>query len=387
MNPARRFLIGLLAAVVVAGAFLAWMSRHSFRRVPRSIEVGLKGEAVENDSLLLQKWLEAEGRKVTRKGGELLAGELPEGGVVILLRLSRPLTPAEVETLLAWVRRGGHLLTDGTPAPFNDDRGLAALHKALGVTLKNIRPEEIEFLTPKQREGTDTFEEGEVPYRIRRSSRWRLVPEHAGSWGFSMGYKGLEVLLTREEGKGRITLTPDLSFVYRRTLAELDHAAYLHRLLSLQAGEGPVVVWSRPTELSLFLWLWNHAKAPGLALLALLGAWIWKGWPRFGPMLPEPQPRRRSLLEHLTASARLMWWGGAEVHLVARTRTALERRAQRLNPAFGSLAPGAKAEWLAQATGGTADAIHAALDDRPGRTSQQLAQDLITLERLRQRLS
>lgn len=386
MSLVRRLLLGLLGCVVALGILVVWLSRHSFRRMPQSIDVGLKGEARENPTLLLQKWLEAEGRNVSRRGGELLARELPEGGVLLLVHVSQPITHAEVATVQAWVSRGGHLLTDGTAAPFNDHRGLAELHKALGVTLTNIRPDEFEFTPQKQQEGTDTFHEGEVPYRMRRTSRWRLVPDHKEAWDYTMGHKGGDVLLTRKEGKGRITLTPDLNFIYWTSLASLDHAAYVQRLLALEPGRGPVVVWSRPVDLSLFTWLWNHAWAPSLALLVLVAAWVWKGWPRFGPLLAEPLPRRRSLLEHLTASARLLWWGGAGAHLVTRTREALERRAQRLNPAFSSLDLGGKAEWLAQTSGGDTDAIGAALDDRPGRSPHQLAQDLLTLERLRQRL-
>lgn len=65
MRTFRRLMLGLLVAVMAGGLFLIWMSRHSFRRVPKSLEVGLKGEALENPTLLLQKWLEAEGRRVT----------------------------------------------------------------------------------------------------------------------------------------------------------------------------------------------------------------------------------------------------------------------------------------------------------------------------------
>lgn len=386
MSRLQRLLLGVLALILAGGLALVWLSRHSFRRIPHDIEVGFRGEALENPTLLLQKWLEAEGRPVTRKGGALSASALPEGGLFILVNVNQPITPAEVEALLAWVRRGGHLLTDGTPAPFNDDRGLAALHQALCVTLKNVQLGEFEFMAPKQQEGTDTFHPGEVPYRVRRTSRWRLVPDDLDAWDYTMGDKRRQVLLTRAEGKGRLTLTPDLHCLYHSALADLDHAAYLQRLLALQSGQGPVVVWSRPVDLSLFTWLWNHAKAPLLALALLVAAWGWKGWPRFGPLLPEPQPLRRSLLEHLSASARLLWQGGAGAHLVARTREALERRAQRLNPAYGALDLGGRAEWLALATGGSVDAIGAALDDRPGRSRHQLAQDLVLLERLRQRL-
>lgn len=382
----RRILFALLALLATGGLLIAWMSRHSFQRKPVSVDVGFKGEALDNPTLLLQKWLEAGGQRVTRKGGELLAKELPEGGLLMLLHVSQPVSPSEVDTLLAWVRRGGHLITDGTAAPFNDERSLANLHKALGVSLKNLRSNGLNLQGETKQEGTDTFETEETPYRVRRSSRWRLVPENADAWPFRMGHDQVQVLLTRPEGKGRITLTPDLSFLYRQGLTELDHADYLQRLLSFQATSGPVVVWSRPVELSLFAWLWEHARVPALALLVLVAAWIWKGWPRFGPRLPEPSPHRRSLLEHLSASARLLWRGGAGLHLLGRTRAALEHRAQRLNPAYGALDLGGKAQWLAEVSGGDVDTIAAALDDRPGRPSQHLAQDLVTLERLRQRL-
>ncbi len=382
----RRILFGLLTLLAAGGLLVAWMSRHSFQRKPVSVDVGFKGEALDNPTLLLQKWLEAGGQRVTRKGGELLAKELPEGGLLMLLHVSQSISPSEVDTLLGWVRRGGHLITDGTAAPFNDERSLANLHRALGVNLKNLQLHHPDLLGETKQEGTDTFETEETPYWVRRSSRWRLVPEKPDDWPFRMGHDEMQVLLTRPEGKGRITLTPDLSFLYRQGLTELDHADYLQRLLSFQATSGPVVVWSRPVELSLFSWLWEHARMPALALLVLVAAWIWKGWPRFGPRLPEPSPRRRSLLEHLSASARLLWRGGAGLHLLGRTRAALEHRAQRLNPAYGALDLGGKAQWLGEVSGGDVDAIAAALDDRPGRLSQHLAQDLVTLERLRQRL-
>jgi hypothetical protein len=242
------------------------------------------------------------------------------------------------------------------------------------------------FNTDSKHEGTDTFHAGETPYRVRRSARWRLVPEKPEAWDFSMGHEKREVLLTRPEGRGQITLTPDLSFLYRWSFMEGDHAAYFQRLLRFHPTEGTIAVWSRPVELSPFRWLWDHARLPVIALLVLVAAWIWKGWPRFGPRLPDPPAQRRSLLEHLTASAQLMWRGGGGEHLLARTRGALDQRAQRLNPAYAALDLGAKAEWLAEATGGQVDAIAAALDDRPGRPAHTLAQDLLTLERLRQRL-
>ena len=141
MNPVRRLVLALLLLAGAGLLAMGWLSRHSFRMVPVQENVGLHGEALENHTLLLQKWLEAGGRPATLMGGTFRTAALPEGATVLLLNLSQPISAAETTALLAWVRRGGHLVTDGTAAPFNDERGLANLHKALGVTLRNLRPQ------------------------------------------------------------------------------------------------------------------------------------------------------------------------------------------------------------------------------------------------------
>jgi len=386
MNPGRRLVLALLLLAGAALLATAWLSRKSFRVVPVQETVGLHGEALVNQTLLLQKWLEAGGRPATLAGGIFRTAALPEGATVIILNLSQPISAAETAALLAWVRRGGHLVTDGTAAPFNDEQGLANLHRALGVTLRNLRPQ-VQGEDQK-RVGEDTFRPAETPYRVRRSAGWRLLPQRPEDWTDRIGHDldghRAEVLLARAEGKGHLTLTPDLNFVYAENLARLDHAAYLERLLAVQPG--PVVVWSRPVEPGFCRWLWSRAWTALVGLGALVLAWIWKGWPRFGPLLPEPAPQRRSLLEHLAASAHLIWRGGAEAHLVAATRTALERRALTRNPAYGDLDRNDRALWLAARSGGDPDTIASALDDRPGCTPQALAQALHTLERLRQLL-
>ena len=386
MTPGRRLLAGGLILLAAALLALGWLSRNSFQRLTESEDTGLQGEALENRTLLLQKWLEAGGRPVLRRGGELLARDLPRDGTLILLHLSQPVTEMEAATLLAWVRGGGHLLTDGSPAPFNDERGLAVLHRHLGVTLRDRTAPSALGAPEFKRPGKDQFGDQERPYRVWRSAKWRLVPDRLEDWPLNLGSEGAQVLLSRPEGAGRITLTPDLGFVYGEALAQDDHAAYLERLLAPKPGPGPVVVWSRPMDTSLLAWVWAHGRASLLALGLLLAAWAWGGWGRFGPLLPAPPVQRRSLLEHLSASARQIWWEGSGAYLVACARERLERRAQRLNPGYGALDLGGRADWLARATGAHADAIGSALDDRPGREAHRLAQDLITLVRLRQRL-
>ncbi len=386
MRRPLRLPVLLLALGLAALAGLAWALRDSFVRVPQEVETGFQGEALTNPTLLLEKVLRAEGRVVLRKGGPLLAQELPEGGVLLLLRVDQPLSPGEVGVLLDWAARGGHLLTDGSAAPFNDERGLAALHRALDTSLDNALGAGPEAQVERKTLEQDTFPGEAAPYRIRRSARWRLKPSHPEAWDLRLGAKAGDVLLSRPWGRGRLTLTPDLNFVYGQHLVTYEHADYLDRLLALHPASGTVAVWSQPVAQPLFAWRWTPARPALLGLLLLASACLWAGGSRFGPALPPPSPLRRSLLEHLRACGAFVWGRGGQAHLVARTREALLTRAHRLNPAFGAWDLGERAHWLAGSTGGPEDAIAAALDDRPGRPPQLLAQDLVLLEQLRQRL-
>jgi hypothetical protein len=391
MSALRRIVLILLALLGLGLLVVVGLARGSFRREKVPVAGGLQGEALENPTLMLEKWLAASGHPTTRQGGEIRGAGLPEGGTCFLLHLSQPLTAAEAGDLLAWVQRGGHLITDGSAAPFNDERGLEQLHKAVGVTLKDLAKGPLDP-DPGHGEVTDRFWRGDaIPYRLRRSYRWVLVPERDEDWWYRNTNGNGAVVLSRHEGLGELTLLPDLSWVYREALTELDHAAYLEQVLGLGAdregARAEAVVWSRPVELSLFQWLKDHALPVMVALLLLTLAWVVRNLPRFGPLVPEPQPRRRSLLEHLEASARLMWQDGGPEHLARRTREALVARAQRLHPAFTALDLGGRAQWLADQTGADVDTVASALDDRPGRTTEDLAQALLTLEQLRQRLT
>ena len=107
MRLVRYLLVGSLTLLALGLLATAWLSRHSFARVPAVQEVGFKGEARENRTLLLQKWLEASGRTVSRQGGYLNASALPGNGTLILLQVSPPLSPLATQELLDWVRQGG----------------------------------------------------------------------------------------------------------------------------------------------------------------------------------------------------------------------------------------------------------------------------------------
>jgi hypothetical protein len=382
------FLLGALALLLLAGgSWLAWTLRGSFYRETIQVPTGWSRPMLEDDTLLLQKWLTRQGWSARREGGLLHSGALPPQGLLVLMRLEPALKEGDVDQLLAWVKEGGHLLVDGSAAPFNDGQGTRALFDRLGVQLVEQEPGEESEEGPSIRAPEkDTFASGEDPYAIRRAWKFRLTADLA-HWDFALGSGDKQVLLQRLEGRGSITLASDLSFLYNQAFDELDHAAWLARVLEKAPSAKTAVVWSKPVERAFLPWLWRHAWAFLIACGVLLLAWLWRGLWRFGPLLPDALPQRRSLLEHLQACGRFIWRHGGQEYLVASSRGTALRLAARLHPIFPYLDEEERWVYLAEHSGLSSAEIAQALDDRPGATPEVLARQLQILQHLRHRLT
>jgi len=377
----RRLLLAFLVLLSLSGAGIAWMSRHSFQRQTIQIPAGWSAKMLEDDTLFLEKWLSRRGWNARRTGGLIQSKELPPRGVVILLHLSHPISEDEVDTLLAWVKEGGLLVVDGSAAPFNDGLGTRLLFKRLGAELVSIEDKK----SPGSEPGTDRFSRDETPYAMRRNDAWRLKVDRS-TWDDVLGNDKGEVMVQRAEGHGKVTLASDLSFLYNMQFGELDHAAWLSRILGDPAPGSAAVVWSRPVDRALLPWLWARAWAFLIACGVLLVAWLWRGLWRFGPMLPDPPATRRSLREHLAACGRFLWRHGGQEALVAASRAAVLRRAAKLHSAFPVLAEEDRWAYLAERSNLSVPEIAEALDDRPGATTEILARRLQMLQLLRHRL-
>ena len=289
-----------------------------------------------------------------------------------------------MDSLLAWVRGGGRLLVDCSAAPFNDRRGTRVLLDRLGVILESTAKEE----DSEQPFRIETVQSDVASYHVRFNRMWRLRSDQKEQLPALADQSG-EMLMLRQEGRGRILLLADCSFLYNNSFAEQDHAAWLARILG-DAGADPAkgaVVWSRIQELALLPWLWDKARPFLIACAALLVAWLWAGMRRFGSVLPPALTARRSLLEHLEASGRFLWHRGGREALLATSRAAALRRASRLHPAFPSLPEAERLAFLSRHSGLPEEDVASSLIDRPGLTAEEQAQYLQILQTLRQRLT
>jgi len=118
----------------------------------------------------------------------------------------------------------------------------------------------------------------------------------------------------------------------------------------------------------------------GIGMVLLL----WRAVMRFGPILPDPNFERRSLLEHIDASGRWLWLmpGGPEV-LLAASRASLRQLLQRRAPELQGLSIDEQLERLAEKTKMDVASLRSAWMEGVARHPQEFTLQIKTLQQLR----
>ncbi len=157
-------------------------------------------------------------------------------------------------------------------------------------------------------------------------------------------------MLQIERGRGRVTAFDTLRIFNNDRIAKADHAELLHRLV-LQAGTDAEVLFMRRLPGGFADWLREKAWRPLLALAVLVPLALWAGIPRFGPVVPDPAPARRRLLDHLRASGRLLWKHGERSALASAAADAALRRMRSEFPHTHGLDEAALSRFLGKRLG------------------------------------
>ncbi len=305
-----RLLVALLAlAALVLGVL--WFFR-SYEQVPVKEIVPASGEARLRPFLAAERFAERMGLPA-RELRSLAELDAPTPGAVLLMPNRRQAIDARRSArLLAWVQRGGHLVIEaeltGVPDPLLDATGVRR----------------------------ETLGEPRRAMALRSPRKPR----------FQAGDR----LVTVTYGKGLITAATSLNFARNAEIGKPGNAELLWTVLAL-APAPSLQVFFRPERLSLWGFLVEHA-APALAgAFLLLGLWLWRIAPRFGPLPTDPPPARRRLLDHLRASGRYLWTEGLRGPLAVAARDAALRRLARAQPDFAVASPGEQAARLAALAG------------------------------------
>ena len=423
-------LLALLVVALLVASLLA-----VFERVEEEREVGYRGEAERNALLAFERLAAGLGVPAERPPDPL--GLPPVDHVVLALGAHHPPGPLYLDRLLGWVGAGGHLVF--VPAGEGAGRSLDPLLAALEVEVvwpveaageeedaeggteggegdAGVGGEE-EATEGAAEAGTGAGEDGsggdpgedgeaadgdeapaleplpavdlaaapEAPVRRVEMPWWPILRDLSADGAHLAGRPEAPSLVAVAWGEGRVTVLADARFLENDRLGRLDHARFAWDLVTAAGRPAglAIVDWRRAVPLSALAARrgWPLAAA-GLALLA---AWIAFRGARFGPPLPDAEPPRRSLLEHVRASGDFLWRRGQSAELLAACRAAVARRVDLVHADWSRRAEGDRVRRLARLANLPAGTVAAALEgDAPH--PDDFIRTVATLERIRRSL-
>ena len=334
------------AAVVglVAAGLLWFFSTHE--RVPVKERVGPSREARENPYLAAERFAARMGAPARPLRALAEIDRLPENAALLLPRGRQALDARRVRHLVAWVESGGHLIAEAEPIGVADP-----LFAALGVERQRMR----RAGSPLQA----TLPDGRT-LRLSPGGRMLLKPQ-AANLVLRAGAPDALQVASFARGRGVATVAADLGFARNTLIGAQQNAAFFWSLLQLTDATD-VRFYLRPERLSLWAFLKEQAAPVLLALAALVGLWVWRASPRFGPVRPDAPPARRRLLDHLRATGRDYWAHDLRARLVAAAREAALRRVARAQPDFPQAAEAERSARLARLAGVDVDEAQRLLD-------------------------
>lgn len=157
-----------------------------------------------------------------------------------------------------------------------------------------------------------------------------------------------EHLLYFDIGEGSITITSDNTIWANQRIDCHDHAYGLWRLVNPDGRVWFLINQDAPSLASI---LWRNASYGVIAGIIALVLWLWALSVRFGPVLVVEQSGRRSLAEHIYASAMLLWRKQQHPQLLNILRKEIFERLDEQHPNLNQASGDQRLEFLHQLTG------------------------------------
>lgn len=319
----------LWAVLLVLAAGAVGLLITQLERKDVQIPVPASGKAAANAWYGVERLLGKMGVEATSAPG---VRELPPSSHVVLL-FARGQTSGQTEELLAWVASGGHLIAAMDPRFLRDaaddeehefepeDDPIVA---ALGLQRSEPRlplPDPILVVPPQ----------GGEPLEVDAPNVSVLLGEETTClWTDTamtpVEHCALASFHRAPYGDGWITLLPSADFLDNDRLDEHDHARLIWALVQREGPPAGALIIYRDQPPSLWALLGQHVWPVLVAGALLLVGWLWATLPRFGPILGEPEPARRSLIEHVVAAGELLWRHGHQDLLLKSARRQVLRK-------------------------------------------------------------
>lgn len=189
-------------------------------------------------------------------------------------------------------------------------------------------------------------------------------------------------MLYFDVGAGGITITSDTRIWTNQHIDCHDHAYALWRLAN---HNGRVWFLTNQDAPSLTSIIWRNASYGVLAVLIALVLWLWAKSQRFGPVFSATENARRSLAEHIYASAMLLWRHQQHPQLLTLLRQQIIHRLQH-HPQVFAADQQEQLIFLQELTGINREAIQRALYADNLHNPQDFANAIAHLQTIRKQL-
>jgi hypothetical protein len=386
-NPRIRNLLliglGLILVAVLYRIGMAWfLDNHVLEYYEE--RTGFEPEARRNPLLAAERYLKRVGADVESTSTTDLWRNLPApGDAIIVYRYTPPAGEQRRQALRRWIGGGGHLIveadrgllvkTDEDGGRTRSDTGKADLLNELGISLHEHEGALFTELLHSDEPIEVQFQDSEEKIKVDFNTYFYLLAddnkaEPSGKVPCGKGY----CLLQYEVGEGMVTVVNDISFIHNRNIGYHDHAL----VLALLYPNPPKRTWLvYDVEMpSLFQLMWRHLPYALSALLVALLLWLWQKGGRLGPLLPPLEQPRRSIDEHLQASAGFLWRIDRGKQLFLGNQRALKQAWFSKHFLLRSMPRNEGCAWIAARAGLSPEAVSRALYD-----SCESEQDFIEL--------
>jgi hypothetical protein len=344
-----------VAAAAGLMALGIWIARHTYWDEV-TVTLPPKGDAARNPYYAVVHLSESLGIHTIMIGS---LRELPADAIVLVNNLYDDLRHESIESLQAWVQSGGRLIIRAATLEASEplqiwsgirpaERDSAPARAAAPRGEDDCKPMAV---------GIDGIANGRSLVLCDALASG-LTSSRIPSWSLSDA-SALQVLRV-PIGRGELTVVGPASMLAIQGLPKRDHPQIFVAAANLKHGDR-LLILSRIRAEPLPVLLWRLAAPAIVFLLAASALMIVRHLPRFGPPIPVPAPKRRSLAEQIRANARFAWRTQRLVSLRAAIRRALDEAAQRHIAGYARMDPRKRAQALAASTGIDAVTIAAAL--------------------------
>ncbi|MBP4001205.1 DUF4350 domain-containing protein [Pseudomonas koreensis] len=388
MNRRALWLLGGALIVALLGALGIYLY---LKATPYQAEVdhGPSPAAQANPYLAAEMFLRERGIDVSHAESLAVLPDIdPRQHTLLMFNDRSKMTPRQVDQVLNWARAGGRLvfvaesIWDEKTGQSNDlllDR--VQLHQLFSKDLKDPPPDDAEDPFPNL---TKLYlEDEDAPAYAGFDTAFHLEdPKNlAQAWANSAKATHMMQLAF---GLGTITVVTDADLWKTPAIAQHDNAWLLWYL----SADTAVTLLYNTEHDSLLTLLWRYFPQAIVALLALIGLWLWHVGVRHGPVQAPSPSGRRQLMEHLRASADFILRHNGQQTLLQALQQDVLRRARHRHPGFDQLNVAEQWLVLSRLTRQPTRAISQALSPAPKRrlSSAEFCRQVAHLQALRNTL-